>query len=90
MLILNNEHYHTIPFPGAAHKVLAMGVCVQEMAPLRLPIQLTSKNLSSKKRLKIEQQFLILQNGGLFSQPNVMRIEKKLFIYQVFVVISKL
>ena len=58
-LILSTEHWQTTPFCGAAHKVVAMAVCVQKRTPLRSlkitatsPIQLTSKNVSSEKHLK--------------------------------------
>ena len=29
-LILNTEHWQTTPVPGAAHKLVAMAVCVQK------------------------------------------------------------
>ena len=65
MLTSNNEHCQTTSFPGAAHKVVPMDVCVvQKRTPLRSlkitassPIRLTSKNVISEKRLNIEQQF---------------------------------
>ena len=58
MLILNTEHRQPFPFLALREKYL------QWMTPLRLlkvtakiQIRLTSKNVSSEKYLKIEQQF---------------------------------